>query len=221
MRKMKNLVLLSISLFVAFVFAACSADSEDGMGANGMNEFSAEELQQIYQMKEDYGVSFDFPKKSDKPLPSMKEFEELCKFVASMNSSKTTIERKGNTIVGSAKPLMRTRAFSIGKEVTKPNKKTYSGYHSSSGSLSGDGYSCSFDYEVKWSNVKSNGDGDVTGNVKSINSPNGWWISDDGFSYNVREFMLCYTFYFSATTAHGYVVDHLSYSSEVSMAVQG
>ncbi len=47
-----------------------------------------------------------------------------------MNSSKTTIERKGNTIVGSAKPMMRTRAFSIGKEVTKPNKKTYSGYHS-------------------------------------------------------------------------------------------
>lgn len=43
MKKMKNLVLLSISLFVAFVFAACSADSEDGMGANGMNEFSAEE----------------------------------------------------------------------------------------------------------------------------------------------------------------------------------
>lgn len=218
---MKKWMLLSISLFVALVFTACSAESEDGMGASGMNEFSAEELQQIYQMQEDYGVSFDFPKKSDKPLPSMKEFEELCKFVASINSSKTIIERKGNTIVGTAKPLMRTRAFSSGKEVTKPNKKTYSGYHSNSGSLSGNGYSCTFNYEVKWSNVESNGDGDVLGNVKSINSPSGWWISDDGFSYSVGEIYLSYTFSFSATTAYGYVVDHLSYSSSVSMAVQG
>lgn len=221
MRKLKKMMLLCISLLFAFVFAACSADSEDSLGASSMNEFSADELQLIYQMQEDYGVSFDFPKKSDKPLPSMEEFEELCKFVASMNSSKTVIERKGNTIVGTAKQMMKTRVYNSGKEVIKPNKKTYSGCHYGTGSLSGNGYSCTFEYEVKWTNVESNGDGEVIGNVKSINSPYGWWISESGFSYEVGEHSLFYTFSFSATTAYGYAVERLSYRNSVSMPVQG
>lgn len=116
MRKMKKWMLLSISLLVAFVFAACSADSEDGMGTSSMNEFSADELQQIYQMQEDYGVSFDFPQKSDKPLPSMEEIETVCQIAASLQASIKHAKVEGNSLTNYGSAKIKTRGFSKGME---------------------------------------------------------------------------------------------------------
>lgn len=174
MKKMKNLVLLSISLFVAFVFAACSADSEDGMGANGMNEFSAEELQQIYQMQEDYGVSFDFPKKSDKPLPSMKELEEVCQIADSLQASTKHLKKIGTSLTNHDSRIVKTRGFGQGME--------YSGKCTGTKSI---GSVAIVYYSLDWNNVDKDNISDFTYSIDDIICYNSSYsVTLDKFTYS-------------------------------------
>ena len=162
------------------VLAGCSSD--EPQLSNGMYEYSVEQLQEIYQLQEDYEVSFDFPTSSDNKLPTVKEMEELCLFVASINSTKKTVEKQGNTFRITPKNTLKTRAYS-GNAKESVNVITYSGSITSKGQIVDKSYSCSFDYEVRWSCVGDREHESVTGSVNSIDAPSGWYIYKTGFSY--------------------------------------
>lgn len=197
-------IIFNLGLAV-LMFSACSSDSDEAMSTSGMKEYSAEEIQQIQKLQDEYGVSFEFPTKSSKELPSVQDYENLCKFVASLNSNKATIERNGNSISGSIKPPSRGRFYTRATES--------SGYHWGSGSinLDGNGSYGSFDYDVTWDGKTAEG------RVKSIDSPGGWNIYEEGFDFSFeRDHFLSFTFYFTASSRYGVSVIHgLKYSKTV------
>lgn len=74
----RQLFYLSLSL-LALMFAACSSDTDgDGTG-HAMYEYTPEQIQQIKNLQEEYGVTFNFPVNSSKGLPPVSDFEDLCK----------------------------------------------------------------------------------------------------------------------------------------------
>ncbi len=185
---MKNLMLLSICLLGAFVFAACSADTEDRTGGSGMNEFSTEELQQIYQMQEDYGVSFDFPKKSDKALPTMQEIETICQIAASLQASTKHTKIVGNSLTNCSSNRIRTRGFSKGME--------YSGSRTGYRDI---GSAAILYYTLVWSNVTKDHVGNFQYSIDDIVCrEESYSVSFTKFSYEFSgAYHIDYTFTFS------------------------
>ena len=220
---MKKLLIFSLSL-LTLVFTACSLDTDELGGTRSMNEYTPEQIQQIQTLQEEYGVTFDFPTKSEKELPSVKDFEDLCKTFAYLNASKEEVTRVGNSVKCKTLQKVNTRAYSQGKENTV--KETYySGYHADRADVFvDDKNSCgSFSYEISWSNVNMRHRGSVKHNIRSINSSGVWTlISDGNFSYSVDSGnYLHYTFGFIAYSDSSYKVSNLSYSSSVSLSGQG
>lgn len=220
---MKKLLILSLSL-LALVFVGCSSDIDELGGTRSMNEYTPDQIQQIQNLQEEYGVTFDFPTKSEKELPSVKDFEDLCKTFAYLNASKEEVTRVGNSIKCKTLQKVNTRAYSQGKESTV-KEKYYSGNHSGRGEIVGDGKGSygSVSYEISWSNVNMRHRGSVTYQINSIYSSGGWTIISDGsFSYFVSSNNeLCFSFGFEAFSEnHGYRVTSLSYSSSVSLSGQ-
>lgn len=134
-----------------------------------------------------------------------------------MKITKKTVEKQGNTFRITPKNTLKTRAYS-GNAKESVNVVTYSGSITSKGQIVDKSYSCSFDYEVRWSCVGDREHESVTGSVNSIDAPSGWYIYKTGFSYLAGDKTLEYTFIFKATTSSGYTVKNLSYKSSVSMA---
>ena len=188
MRKIKTWMLLSIGLLTVLTFGACSADSEDGMSTAQMKEFSTEELQQIYQMQEDYGVSFDFPKKSDKQLPSMEELETICQIAASLQSSTKYTKIVGNSLTNCSSNKTRTRGFSKGME--------YSGSRTGSHDI---GSAAILYYTLTWSNVDKDHIGDFQYRIDDIvYRDSSYSVSFIDFDYEFTgAYHIDYTFTFS------------------------
>lgn len=202
---MKKLLIFSFSL-MAILFVACTSDTEDGMSTSHMYEYSAEEIQQIQKLQEEYGVTFTYPTKSDKELPTVKDYEELCISFACLNADKMTVTRTENSISCATKNINR-------RVLTRSVES--SGSHSGNGSIVKDGMGSygSFEYIVTWE--KKN----VTGTVRSISSPGGWHISEDGFSSNFErdDHFLSFTFYFVAESRSGLPIHGLKYSKTISI----
>lgn len=162
---------------IALMFAACTSDSEDGTSTNGMYEYSAYEIQQIQKMQEEYGVTFTFNTKSEKPLPSLKDFEELCKLVASINSTNIKTEKKGNLVISTTCSKIPTRSWNGAVE--------YSGSYHSSGTANNINTNQSYGYvrfTVTWSNTNSSGCGKIKVEVDECTSNGPWSLSYEGYS---------------------------------------
>ena len=199
---MKKLLIFSLGL-MAILFAACTSDTEDGMRSSNMYEYSAEEIQQIQKMQEEYGVTFNFNTKSEKPLPSMKDFEELCKFAAHLSHAKSSITRNGNSIIGTTYSKPKTRSYSNSKETVK--EIYYSGEHRTYGSIDKDKNNYgSFEYEITWHNANSKHKGGIQGRVINIFPPSGWDVSSSSLTFDVNgDSRIDFTFSFTATERYG------------------
>lgn len=159
----RQLFYLSLSL-LAVMFAACSSDTDgDGTG-RAMYEYTPEQIQQIKNLQEEYGVTFNFPVNSSKGLPPVSDFEDLCKTFAYLNSAKEEVTRSGNTIKCRTVQRTRTRAFSRGVEETY-----YSGSEIGHGDLNGNNESYgSFSYLVSWEGVNSGHSKNVSYQIYSL-----------------------------------------------------
>ena len=138
---MKKLFIFSLSL-LALVFTGCSSDTDELGGTRSMNEYTPEQIKQIQTLQEEYGVTFDFPTKSEKELPSMNEIEDVCKIAASLQACTKNLKMEGNTFKSTKKRTLKTRGFSQGQE--------FSGEHTRSANIGTYGH---FDYEITVSNL--------------------------------------------------------------------
>lgn len=151
----KKLLIFSLSL-LALIFTACSSDSEDAMGTSGMHEYSVEEIQQIQKLQEEYGVSFEFPTKSQEALPTVKDMEELCQLIACSNHSKSTVVKQDGILVC-------TKGFQRPKSRSWNGCTEYSGEYHGSTSYYDNGSECIIvKYKAKWSGTNSSGCGDLS-----------------------------------------------------------
>lgn len=209
--KMKNLVTAFFCCLMVALCMSCSSDSDESPVSECKEyKYSNEEIRQINKLKEDYNVDFENPSKSDKPLPTIKEMEELCKMIASLNSSARKTTRNGNSITNVTPKRVRRRAFSDALE--------YSGSYEGRGTI--DNYNCEFDYKVSWKNTNTSGCGDVKGEVIQIreSGAGSWRLVYVGFSYEYRaSHTLRYTFHFEANYIGGYNVKKIGYTSVLSM----
>lgn len=188
----KKLLFFSLCL-LAIVFAGCSSDVDELGGKHSMNEYTPEQIQQIQTLQEEYGVTFDFPTKSEKELPSMQEIEDVCKIAASLQACTKNVKVVGNTATN--KPngrVKRTRGFGQGMEYSGQNVG-----HSDIGS-----YGIVY-YSFKWDNVYND---DVSGfsytieDVYSFGRP----ITFDKFEYTYNGFRhIDYTMYFTIYLPRG------------------
>ena len=208
---MKNLVTTFLCCLMVALCMSCSSDSDEFPVSECKEyKYSNEEIMQINKLKEDYNVDFENPSKSDKPLPTIKEMEELCKMIASLNSSARKTTRNGNSITNVTPKRVRRRAFSDALE--------YSGSYEGRGTI--DNYNCEFDYKVSWKNTNTSGCGDVKGEVIQIreSGAGSWRLVYVGFSYGyAASHTLRYTFLFEANYIGGYKVKKIGYTSELSM----
>lgn len=212
----RQLFYLSLSL-LAVMFAACSSDTDgDGTG-RAMYEYTPEQIQQIKNLQEEYGVTFNFPVNSSKGLPPVSDFEDLCKTFAYLNSAKEEVTRSGNTIKCRTVQRTRTRAFSRGVEETY-----YSGSEIGYGDLNGNNESYgSFSYLVSWEGVNSGHSKNVSYQIYSLQSYGVWELDLVKFSYNVGGTSLYYTFEFEAyNSKYLYSVRGLEYSSSATLTGQ-
>lgn len=192
---MKKITLFFASLLTV-LFVSCSSDVDDmTMGSTSKYQYSAEELQQIKNLQEEYGVSFEFAKSSDRPLASMKEIEDVCKLVASFNLAVKNVTVKGNTAYGTNKQKgVLRRGFS--------NAKEYSGSYKGTQNI--DSYG-SFDFEISWTNVNSASDkSKIEGKVLLITPTSGYSITKTDFDAEfVGSTGIDYTFYFMVAAPGG------------------
>lgn len=189
---MKKLLIFSLSL-LALVFTGCSSDTDELGGTRSMNEYTPDQIQQIQNLQEEYGVTFDFPTKSEKELPSVNEIEDVCKIAASLQACTKSLKVVGNTATN--KPtgrVKRTRGFGQGMEYSGQNV-----CHSDIGC-----YGIVY-YSFKWDNVYNN---DVRGFSYTIDDiySFGKKITFDKFEYTYSGLRhIDYTMYFSIYLSSG------------------
>lgn len=212
MKKLKKWMLFSINLLIVLTLAACFADSEDGTST--LYEYSVDEIQQIYQLQEDYGVAFDFSKKSTKVLPTVKDFEELCQLMASLNAIKPQYVQNRNEVVGTISPKIQTRSWNGCME--------YSGSYRGEGEVRNpyrnETYG-SAKFIVYWEKTNSSGTGSVSAEVYEIRAKSHWTLNYDRYSSSYEGGCgLKVTFYFTAALSGSlYSVSNLELVEHVSM----
>lgn len=144
---MKRISFALIALCVALngtLFTSCSADEAEEN--DGVYRYTAEQIQEIENLKEDYGVeNVNIPYEStSQPLLSLSEVEEVLQIVAAFqNSAKNCIIHDGNSCTFSNEKGFVTRA--IGESV-----ETSSGSTGGSKQVYHNGNRIYIKYTVSW-----------------------------------------------------------------------
>lgn len=110
-RKFSKMLQLASIILLVLTFIGCSSN-DDCQLSNGMYEYSAEQLQEIYQLQEDYGVTFAFPQSSNEQLADMQQIEDICKIVAGIQYSVKNKKKVGNSIQ-CKNPIAKTRSANL------------------------------------------------------------------------------------------------------------
>lgn len=142
-----------IALCVALsdtLFTSCSADEAEEN--DGVYRYTAEQIQEIENLKEDYGVeNVNIPYEStSQPLLSHSEVEEVLQIVAAFQSSaKNCVERGENTCTFSTRDKMLTRTPTLGGE-------TYSGSYTGSSTYNNFYRDvATVDYTIVWQGISA------------------------------------------------------------------
>lgn len=150
---MKKLLILFLA---ALTLAACSSDNEEGSASSSTYQYTAEEITQINNLQEEYGVKLNLTQSSNHPLSTIAEVEEMCKIVAKMQMATRHYSIKGDTVTFTNRAGMRrsygTNAEREGSDVVIGNIKGYD-----------------FEYRINWSRKSSK---DYSFSVDIITMPN-------------------------------------------------
>lgn len=163
------------------LLSSCSAD--DAEESDGVYRYTAEQIQEIENLKEDYGVeNVNIPYEStSQPLMSLSEVEEVLQIVAAFQASaKNCVMRDGNSCTFSSSKGMLTRVPTLGGESytgSYSGSKTYHNFYRDVAVV---------EYTIEWKGIDALNYKDVTVTVNISEQDSIYKIHYRGYSLSYQ-----------------------------------